>query len=358
LLSFLAVLSQELAGGSQGTMLVAAVPRGLDASWMQRLDSSALFDPSIVVKVPGHPDFDAAPDFMSGGIDFQALTDIAGGNIGGGAKLCKTANTQDESLVQFYSEVLAFSFFARGDRMLPAPMTFLGTRRYMNQLEGESSNQAPYFGRCGFIPTRNWINTAIPRRTVTTMLADRTAHFATSAFVAAASGIAQHGRCNTGAMINNECDAQRRHLDQDISKWFQAFEVSMYNRLVQDAFRKIIRRVGTGPWGAGAWQGDSQHYFLTVWIATALLGAGAPRLDYYLYDHFCENAGNQCFLLGQRHGCSECIARSGVALRADRCGWQDIWSIVARFRGKPIRNLYEALRNVKPPPDQVFDVIR
>jgi len=358
LLSFLAVLAQELAGGGQGTMLVAAVPRGLDASWRSRLDNSALFDPSILVKVPGHPSWDAAPDFMSGGLAFQALTDIAGGDIGGGANLCHTANTQDESLVQFYSEVLAFSFFARGSGMLPSPMTFLGTRRYMNQLEGETSTQAPYLGRCGYIPERNWINTDIPRQTVSATLAGRTSPFAASAFVAAASTIAEHGRCQGGTMVNNECDAQRRHLDKDISKWFQAFEATMYNRVVQDAFRTIIRRVGTGPWGAGAWQGDSQHYFLTVWIATALLGVGAPSLDYYIYDHFCENAGNQCFLLGQGNGCAECIGRSGVgALRADRCGWQDIWGIVARFRGKPTRMLYEALLNVKPPPRQVFDVV-
>jgi len=114
LLSFLAVMSQELSGGRHGTMLIAASPRHLgSAVWQERLNNSILKRPEIIVKVPGHIRWDDAPDFMAGGNAFQALTDIAGGVIGGGGNLCNLANTQDESLVQFYTEVLAFAFYSR-----------------------------------------------------------------------------------------------------------------------------------------------------------------------------------------------------------------------------------------------------
>merc|ERR1712050_743780 len=102
--------------------------------------------------------------------------------------------------------------------------------------------------------------------------------------------------------VNNLCDAQRRHMDKDVALWYQAYEASMYNEIVQVAHRSVVTRVGTGPWGAGVWWGDSQQYFLTTWLATSLLESGSIKLDYYVYDHFCENPGNQCFLLGS-YGC-------------------------------------------------------
>eukprot|EP00662_Eupelagonemidae_sp_cell21_P054545 gene54545-39095_t len=68
----------------------------------------------------------------------------------------------------------------------------------------------------------------------------------------------------------------------------------MYNSAANGAFASVVRRVGTGPWGSGAWWGDSQQYFLTMWVANSLLD-GSPAMDYYVYDHFCENPGNQCF---------------------------------------------------------------
>ena len=112
---------------------------------------------------------------------------------------------------------------------------------------------------------------------------------------------------------------------------------------------------GTGPWGAGAWLGDSQYYFLVVWLATALTGTG---LDYYHYSHFCENPGNQCFVLGGSQ-CAACIASGGMqaTINPSRCGQKSLGDMVQAFAGKPPKALYDALKAVGKPPAQVFDSI-
>merc|ERR1712039_153279 len=297
---------------------------------------------------------------MSGGTPFQALTDIAGGVVGGGAQLCDIADSQDESLVQFYSEVLALSFFAKpGDavEMLPVPFTLLGARRYINDLTGESSPG----GTCGTLREKDWLNEEIQIQTVPVSINGEKKDVPASAFVAVASacsGCLAGDTCTMEQNVNNLCDAQRRHLDQDLSLWFQAYEATMYNEVVQPAMRSIIQRIGSGPWGAGVWWGDSQQYFLTTWLATTLLAGGDRLLDYYMYDHFCENPGNQCFVFGAQ-GCAKCIADSqaNTGIKASRCGMKTVHDMVTMFEGKPAQVLYSALLSVQSPPAQVFDVV-
>lgn len=357
LLSMLAVLSEELEGGYQGTMVVAAAPNKMEWSWPQVMaQGAALQPPNIVVKVRGHEKYSDEADFMTGDIPLQALTDIAGGNVGGGAGLCRVANSQDESLMQFYPEVLAFAFYLRGDGMLQSPMTFLGTRRYLNQIEGDTTVEAPYFARCGNIPEENWLNMEIVKARTSVPVGNRQMDVASSAFVAVQSAMVTGGTCAVPDMVNNNCDPQRRHLDKDIGHWYAAFEASAYNPAVQNALHAMIRRIGTGPWGAGAWYGDSQQYFLAVWLATALL-SNPPRLDYYVYDQFCENPGNQCFVLGSSSGCAECVAKTGK-VDASRCGDVDLWSMVTQWQGQPAQALFQTLNAVGPPPAQVFDLMR
>ncbi len=38
------------------------------------------------------------------------------------------------------------------------------------------------------------------------------------------------------------------------------------------AYSAVVSRIGTGPWGAGVWYGDSQHSFLTVPSNSRVLG--------------------------------------------------------------------------------------
>jgi hypothetical protein len=180
-----------------------------------------------------------------------------------------------------------------------------------------------------------------------------------STFVALASvatpGIG--GDCGLGDAMNHNCEAQRNHLDEDVSMWYQAYEATMYPEPVRDAFTALVQHIGTGPWGAGVWWGDSQVYFLTVWLATNLLKGAS--LDYYLYDHFCENPANQCFLLGEA-GCGGCISTSAVdgsPIDAGRCGSQSLWGVVDHFKGMTAQDLYQALKDVGGPPTQVFDLL-
>lgn len=301
---------------------------------------------------------------MTGGVHNQALTDIAGKVVGGGGMLCDIANTQDESLVQFYSEALAFAFFAPGDKMLAVPWTLLGARRYMKVVTGESTTGFPWFGSCGKISSMNWLNENVTnvQKTMVTLsgpYAGAAVAVASSAFVAVKSRCAScRNTCRMEQLVNNVCPAQRTTLDSDIALWYQAYSPTMYHPSVQGAFRAIVQSIGTGPWGAGAWYGDSQQYFLTVWLATSLLGGTV--LDYYIYDHFCENPGNQCFLLGAA-GCTSCIQMAhivGTPLSANYCGHKSVLDIVKQLKSHSAQELYFALKGVGPPPTPVFDLIR
>lgn len=316
LLSVLAVLSQELASpGDQGSLLVGLTPR---------------------------------------------KADIAGNDVGGGAQLCDVANSQDESLVQFYGEVLAFSFFVGGGAMLPVPFTLLGARRYLSNIGGETSLGPPYFSSCGRIPTQNWLNEDISANTVSVLLqgSQVSEPIAASSFVAVASVCtACNGKsgCSNNDVVNNNCDYQRRHLDDDVTRWIQVYDVTMYAQQAQVAFKAVVQRAGTGPWGAGLWFGDSQQYFLAVWLASSLISG--LSLDYYVYDLFCENGGNQCFVLGQS-GCAACLASAKrSSLQASRCGRNGLQEVINRFRGRPPQDLYNALLHVGGPPAQVFDLV-
>jgi len=281
--------------------------------------------------------------------------------VGGGAELCDLADSQDESAVQYYSEVLAFAFFtaagasqAAANSMLPVPFTLLGARRYVKEISGESTS-----GRCGRVEERNWLNERIPTDVVRVNVNGSAALVVSGAFVAVASACSAciaGSACDMATNVNNQCNAQRRHLDDDVDLWFQAYDPTMYAGAVQDAFSRIVKYIGTGPWGAGVWYGDSQQYFLTVWMATALLSGAS--LHYYIYDHFCENPGNQCFVLGKQ-GCSSCIAKgsAGTQVQAKYCGTQSVYDMVSRFKGQPAQSLYGPLKQVRGPPLQVFDVL-
>merc|ERR1711920_610090 len=179
---------------------------------------------------------------------------------------------------------------------------------------------------------------------------------ASSAFVAVASEPTEG--CDDSGAKNNNCDTQRRHLDEDIMLWYQVFAPSQYNPVVRDALSSLVFRVGTGPWGAGAWWGDSQMSFLTVWLATSLIDG--ISLDYYIYDHFCETPANQCFLLGGED-CKSCI-ESGQSADdngpiPDRCGERSIWDVIKQYKGKTAKGLYDKLLNIPAPPGQVFDLL-
>lgn len=361
LLSFLAVLSQELTSDAQGSVLMAAKPRAMDDSWRTKLKNATLAPPTLCLQNAGGAEC-ALHDFMAGGNSFQAMTDIAGGSIGGGAGLCDIATTQEESVVQFYSEVLAFSFFAGGlGKMLPAPVAFLGTRRYMTRITGQSGIGPPFFAKCGYISGENWLNDEISSTSVSVRLGDRTLPIAPGAFVGVASKCARcHApACSVEDLVNNNCDAQRHFLDEDVARWYQAYEATMYHPALHGAFRALVKRVGTGPWGAGEWLGDSQQSFLAVWLATSLLKG--VSLDYYAYSRFCENAANQCLVLDEA-GCKKCLqlaypwpGNAGKTVSEASCSGPGLGFVVQQLQWHPAEELHNRMAGIAKPPARVFN---
>lgn len=73
----------------------------------------------------------------------------------------------------------------------------------------------------------------------------------------------------------------------DVWIWVGALRPDFYPAAARHAFRDLVGRIGTGPWGAGVWWGNTLQYFIVTWLATAMLwdrGSGAgPQLDYYAY---------------------------------------------------------------------------
>jgi len=101
-------------------------------------------------------------------------------------------------------------------------------------------------------------------------------------------------------------------FEKQVRAWYRAVALTSYDPAVRPALKAVVTSVGTGPWGAGLWWGDSQLGWLASWIGHALAaptwGQALP-LDYYFYSAFTENPGNQC-LLHSADRCAQC---------ADRC---------------------------------------
>jgi len=362
LLALLATLSQEL-GNTDGNYLVGSTPGPADESWLEKVlgqhqAPKYMIQPTLCNTAELKAGTCGLKDFMAGGTPKQALTDIAGMDVGGGAQLCRVANSQDESLVIFYPEVLTASFFVGHGQMLPVPFTMLGARRYLRHISGETGLGPPFNGLCGKVAFPNLLNSEIMSSAVDTKVAITPVKIYDSSFVAVASYCSDchRGECSEPEMFNNQCDNQRKHLDEDVSTWLQAYDHMNYHDAVSSAFTSVVTQIGTGPWGAGLWQGDAQQYFLTVWLATSLLDN--VQLDYYIYDHFCENAGHQCFVL-PKNLCETCIQDSGMSSVISKlyCGNLGAEDMVKKLAHQPVDQVYWLVKNVGPPPHQVFDLI-
>ncbi|MCP4297950.1 MAG: hypothetical protein GY786_20370, partial [Proteobacteria bacterium] len=246
-------------------------------------------------------------DFMSSQPG-QLMIDIAGGGVGGGG-MCDLANTQDESLVIMYPEVLAMDFFSADEQILE-PAMFFGVRRYVNTITGDSSE----FGNlCGNFESINYPD--FPTVNCSDPIGEGSYYqFAFGAVASQALGSC----CTTdpagGTACLNNTDPGGKSQDcikPNFKKFYNFLNFSsknpVYNTDVLDVFDKCIDSVATGPWGSGVWWGNSQTYFMILWAACSV--AGIP-LDYYIYNHFCENPGNQCYVL-QKDLCEKCLSDCG-----------------------------------------------
>jgi len=153
-----------------------------------------------------------------------------------------------------------------------------------------------------------------------------------------------------------------------------------------------VKSLGSGPWLAGLWWGDSQLGVLATWLGHALAapswgdGAQPFPLDYYIYSTFTENPGNMCFLHSQAN-CRACQQRCltnplpetaywlpgdaffGSGLRAScaydgrgDCGCAGLAEVYAAYAGKTAEDLWRDVevtlsRNYFRTDHTIFDLL-
>lgn len=141
-------------------------------------------------------------------------------------------------------------------------------------------------------------------------------------------------------------------FDKQVRAWYRSVALTSYHLDVQPVLKSLVRSIGTGPWGAGLWFGDSQLMFLASWIGQA---AAAPTwgasldLDYYIYSAFTENPANQCYV-HSKATCKACMARCSAnplpsssywlphggscVVSSDVCGQNGLENVVAAYEKK------------------------
>ena len=89
-----------------------------------------------------------------------------------------------------------------------------------------------------------------------------------------------------------------------------------------------------------------------MWVGISI--AGNLDLDYYLYDAFCENPGNQCYLLG-KDDCLECLKPHYIGVKNlddanKQCGnGPSLSNILSMYKNDQVNSLYQkVMDNVKP----------
>jgi len=109
-----------------------------------------------------------------------------------------------------------------------------------------------------------------------------------------------------------------------VRAWYSAVALTSYSEAVHPALKTMVKSLGTGPFLAGLWWGDSQLGFLMVYIAQAIAartwGSEGLPVQYYIYSDFTENPGNQCFVHA-RDDCKACLERCAAAPLPDSSFW-------------------------------------
>jgi len=309
------------------------------------------------------------PDFMSQANSDEFLVDIAGGEIGGGG-FCNFANSQDESLMLFYPEIVALVYFGYtgGNSRFAEPSIFFGVRRYLDTISGTT---LPDHGVCGGI---NGDFAGLPSQlgsqSHSTTYMDRKRleyygyHFAGIASQCAACIPSKECGSDCPSSMTHECQVNMQMwcptktalaMNSDINKWAAFFSPKTWT---YDLFFEHIKSIGTGPWGSGVWWGDVQAYFIVVWQASQSIVNKTYILNYYLYKSFCENPGQQCFLLPQPE-CGWCLKDCGDGQKsASNCGTLSYSNILDIFDNRSSDDLMQSVHNVRSTKDKrLFDQI-
>eukprot|EP00411_Alexandrium_monilatum_P051838 CAMPEP_0175431684 /NCGR_PEP_ID=MMETSP0095-20121207/52499_1 /TAXON_ID=311494 /ORGANISM="Alexandrium monilatum, Strain CCMP3105" /LENGTH=630 /DNA_ID=CAMNT_0016731169 /DNA_START=55 /DNA_END=1947 /DNA_ORIENTATION=- len=292
-------------------------------------------------------------DFMTGGLKGQAAQDISASFLGGYVfgYDCGLGGGQDERLMTYMPEVGALTFFLSqstyrgGDEhphpQLRQPAWILGARQLFIGLDGT--------GRFTAMLERD---PAAPLTSdlVGVELLGRRYQISSSrpflAFMSENQGFIPEGNGteDTRMARKNQHPAQRTvnvstgfAFANQVRAWYYSVALHSYSRDVRPMLQTLVQSLGTGPWLAGLWWGDSQLGLLSVWLGHALAapswvrkqdgGNGAPalRLDYYLYSAFTENPGNQC-LVHSGASCKACLDHCKEKPLPKSAYWLPAWA--------------------------------
>mmetsp|Transcript_45506 Transcript_45506/g.114608 ORF Transcript_45506/g.114608 Transcript_45506/m.114608 type:complete len:636 (+) Transcript_45506:74-1981(+) len=273
-------------------------------------------------------------DFMTGGPSRawgQAIQDISakflGGYVFGNA--CGLGGGQDERLMTYFPEVFTLTFFLSQDAdhpQLREPAWILGARMLMIGLDGSARFDRRLELDSDVPMVRDWRTVhvdghryAISRSTPFLAFMSENQDFLNES--AYWDGGRSFADMNEDLVLarRNRHPLQRKvsadvwfSFQYQVRAWYSAVALSSYSEAVQPVLQAVVSSVGTGPFLAGLWWGDSQLGFLTVWIAQAIAARswgnkGLP-VQYYMYADFTENPGNQCFVHSQE-SCKACLAR-------------------------------------------------
>lgn len=261
-------------------------------------------------------------DFMTGGLMGQAVQDISAKFLGGYiyGNVCDLGGGQDERLMAFMPEVSALTFFLSqagpdgvfGPPQLRQPAWILGARRLRVGIDGTCRFEAKFE-----------LDPAVPFTSdlVTVQLRGKSYSMSGSkpflAFMSENQGFLgwPEAADSIRAARRNKEPRQRATVGKaafanQVRAWYRSVALTSYDHEIRPLLRSVVRSVGTGPWLAGLWWGDSQLGMLASWLGHAIAaqswGGGLP-LDYYVYSAFTENPGNQCFVHSAA-ACQACLA--------------------------------------------------
>lgn len=262
-------------------------------------------------------------DFMTGGLVGQAMQDISANFLGGYVygNACGLGGGQDERLMVYYPEVSALTFFLSeagpdgeyGPPQLRQPAWILGARKVRTGIDGTCQFEHLF---------KVDPNTPMISDLVSISLMGRNFHISRStpfiAFMSENQGYLGWPEEETELKLaRRNKEPRQRSVDahssysfeKQVRAWYRAVALTSYDEDVRQVLKSVVTSVGSGPWGAGLWWGDSQVSFLASWIGHAIAAqtwGGALNFDYYIYSVFTENPGNQC-LVHSRKACESCL---------------------------------------------------
>mmetsp|Transcript_107608 Transcript_107608/g.273168 ORF Transcript_107608/g.273168 Transcript_107608/m.273168 type:complete len:637 (-) Transcript_107608:81-1991(-) len=402
-----------LKDGKQGPLLVVA--RGADPTSVQAARGVAASTPLSnaglrvcqyddgaapldgIPKVPSEGCVSATgsgpgKDFMSGGLHRQVVVDITASWLGGYVlgNACGLGGGQDERLMVYFPEVAALTFFLSASHPFPQlrqPAWVLGARQFFVDLDGTGRYNDYVLDKA--VPLNSDLEDVQFKGKTYKMSSSRPF----LGFMSESQGFLgketynnlKWARLNRHALQREIRSSDKAPFENQVRAWYNSVALTSYHVEVRPTLKQFVQSVGTGPWLAGLWWGDSQLGMLATWIGQALAAPtwGELPVDYYMYADFTENPGNQCYVHSY-HNCAACLSKCnnnplpGTAFwmpneaftdgkscagagSPQYCGQNGVEQIYAAFSGKGALDLWDAVehafRNGAHTEKTVFDVL-